>query len=95
MSDFLSSPVSVHTKSSQVNFVLFYVGPLELLLLVSLCCSVKVFNKQGEPFEKESKVHQQYNNKCTLFFNYYVCYTKWVLFVSWYCTRVACDSWEI
>jgi len=33
MSDFLSSPVSVRTKSSQVIFVLFYVGQLELLLV--------------------------------------------------------------
>ena len=59
VSDCLSSPVSIHTKRSQVNFVLFCVGPLELLLLVSLCCIGKHFNMQGDPFGNESKAHQK------------------------------------
>ena len=74
MSDFLSSPVSNHTKSSQVNFVLFYVGPLELLLLVSLCCNVKVFNMQGDTFgmkvkcieKKALKVHDTSSIMCAI-----------------------------
>jgi len=37
---------------------------------------------QGDPFENESKVHWKESNKCT-FFNYYVCYTEWVFFVSY------------
>jgi hypothetical protein len=80
VSDFLSSPVSNHTKSSQVNFVLFYVGPVELLLLVNLCCNVKVFNMQGDPLgikvkcieKKAIKVHDTSSIMCVI---------KWVFIV--------------
>ena len=55
-----------------MNFVLFYVGPFELLLLVNFYHTLKLFNIQGDPFEDENSVQWRESTKGTSFIYYYV-----------------------